>query len=115
MPPASAKPCSTNSRCSHVTANDRRCRLGALRNGSHLCLRHSSLMAAASQPPPNDSEDLSSELLPGLSKFNSAININQFLARLLALVTQGRISPRRASVLGYITNQLLQSHPRHRP
>jgi hypothetical protein len=34
----------------------------------------------------------------------------QFLARPLALVTKGRTSPRRASVLAYIINKLLHSH-----
>jgi len=43
-------------------------------------------------------------------EFAAGADIRQFLARLLVLVTKGRISPRRASVLGYITNQLLHSH-----
>jgi len=47
--------------------------------------------------------NLSSELLPELSEFNSAVDINQFLARLLVLVAKGRVSPRRASVLAYVT------------
>ena len=38
---------------------------------------------------PNNSLDLSAELLPQLSEFNSAVDINQFLARLLVLVTKG--------------------------
>jgi len=57
-----------------------------------------------------DSEDLSTELLPQLSEFESAADVKQFLARLLVLVTKGRVTPRRASVLAYITNQLLHSH-----
>jgi hypothetical protein len=61
-------------------------------------------------PVNNDAEDLSADLLPELSEFSAGIDIRQFLARLLTLVTQGRISPRRASVLAYITNQLLHSH-----
>ena len=55
-------------------------------------------------------EDLSADLLPELSEFSASTDIRQFLARLLILVTKGRISPRRASVLAYITNQLLHSH-----
>ena len=107
----SAKPSSINhSRCRHFTANGARCRLPVLDTTSHLCFRHSSLGAAASQLSPNDSEDLSADLLPELSEFSSGDDIRKFLARLLVLVTKGRISPRRASVLGYITNQLLHSH-----
>jgi hypothetical protein len=62
----------------------------------------------------NDAEDLSADLLPQLSEFSPSIDLRQFLARLLTLVTKGRVSPRRASVLAYITNQLLHSHPRSR-
>jgi hypothetical protein len=58
----------------------------------------------------NDSEDLSAELLPELSQFSSGVDINKFLARLLILITKGRVSPRRASVMAYVTNQLLHSH-----
>jgi hypothetical protein len=108
---ASAKPSSTNHlRCRHFTADGRRCRLGVLDTRTNLCFRHASLMAAVSQPPHNDSEDLSADLLPELSEFTSGTDIRQFLACLLTLVTKGRISPRRASVLAYITNQLLHSH-----
>jgi len=123
------KPCSTNTasvtqsnatdtaqpkpddsaRCRHFTADGRRCRLAVLDHRSHLCFRHSALLAA-SQPPQNDSEDLSAELLLELSQFSSGVDINKFLARLLILITRGRISPRRASVMAYVTNQLLHSH-----
>ena len=95
-------------RCRHFTADGRRCRLAVLDPRSHLCFRHSALLAAPQ--PQNDSEDLSAELLPELSQFNSGIDINKFLARLLILITKGRISPRRASVMAYVTNQLLHSH-----
>src|SRR5712692_763994 len=97
-------------RCRHFTADGTRCRLPILDSRSHLCFRHSSLSAAVAQTPQNDSEDLSPDLLPELSEFDSAVDINKFLAKLLVLVTKGRISPRRASVLAYITNQLLHSH-----
>src|ERR1700694_3735983 len=57
---ASAKPSSTNHpRCRHFTADGRRCRLGVLDIRTNLCFRHSSLISAVSQPPHNDSEDLS--------------------------------------------------------
>jgi hypothetical protein len=72
---------------------------------SGFCFRH-----AKPQPASSDSDDLSAELLPELSEFSSGADICQFLARLLIQVTKGRVSPRRASVLAYITNQLLHSH-----
>ena len=94
-----------SSRCRHFTLNGRQCQLRALDTRSGLCFRHASLHNTQS-----DSEDLSADLLGQLSDFKCAPDINQFLARLLILVTQGRITPRRASVLAYITNQLLHSH-----
>jgi len=95
-------------RCRHFTADGRRCRLAVLDTRSHLCFRHSALLAAPQ--PQNDSEDLSAELLPELSQFDSSVDMNKFLARLLILITKGRVSPRRASVMAYVTNQLLHSH-----
>src|SRR6266852_8377409 len=87
-------------RCQHLFPNGKRCRKFA--SGSHLglCFQHlteSAAIGSGLQQPPNDSLDLSAELLPQLSEFNSAIDINQFLARLLVLVTKGRVSPRRSS------------------
>jgi hypothetical protein len=126
MTPATAEPSSTNqprftqnevkgatekptkARCRHLTADGTRCRLPILDARSHLCFRHSAL--AAAPQPHNDAEDLSADLLPELSEFSSGTDILKFLARLLVLVTKGRVSPRRASVLAYITNQLLHSH-----
>jgi hypothetical protein len=100
-------------RCQYLFPNGKRCRKFA--SGSHLglCLHHlteSAAIGAGLQQPPNDSLDLSAELLPELSEFKCGVDINKFLARLLKLVTKGVISPRRASVLAYITNQLLHSH-----
>jgi hypothetical protein len=104
---------SKEGRCQHLFPNGKRCRKFA--SGSHLglCLHHlteSAVVGAGLQQPSNDSLDLSGELLPELSEFDSAVDINKFLAKLLVLVTKGRVSPRRASVLAYITNQLLHSH-----
>src|ERR1700730_14783557 len=99
------------SRCLCRFANGKRCRL----TGSHphfgLCPHHFSLTKpTTSLELYNNAEDLSADLLPQLSELSPSIDLRQFLARLLTLVTKGRVSPRRASVLAYITNQLLHSH-----
>jgi hypothetical protein len=104
---------SNGSRCRHFTVNGRQCRLRVLDTRSGLCFRHLALSeanGAGTQRTHSDSEDLSPELLPQLSEFESAADVKEFLARLLLLVTKGRVTPRRASVLAYITNQLLHSH-----
>lgn len=102
------KPQTANSaflRCTHRTPGGQQCRLRVLDTQSGFCFRH-----ARPRPVQSDADDLSAELLGELSAFECASEINQFLAKLLVLVTKGRVSPRRASVLAYITNQLLHSH-----
>jgi hypothetical protein len=101
-----------SSRCPYFYPNGKRCSLPGLPAHSGFCRRHSTANAPSLVPVPvnNDSEDLSADLLPELSEFSSGIDIRKTLARLFTLVAKGRISPRRASVLAYITNQLLHSH-----
>src|SRR5437660_4697712 len=75
-------------RCQYRFANNKRCRLPGSKTHLGFCPHHFNLNnQRASQQSFNDSEDLSSELLPELSRLNPAVNMKQFLARLLALVT----------------------------
>jgi hypothetical protein len=100
-------------RCQHLFPNGKRCRKFATASRFGLCRDHydaSAALGAGLQQDQSDFTDLSADLLPELSEFSSGTDIRQFLARLLVLVTKGRVSPRRASVLAYITNQLLHSH-----
>jgi len=101
-----------SSRCPYHYPNRKRCRRPGSPAYFGFCPGHAKASAPGtfSFHSQNDSEDLSPDLLPELSEFNSAVDISQFLNRLLVLVTKGRISPRRAAVLAYITNQLLHSH-----
>jgi hypothetical protein len=101
-----------SSRCQHRYENGTRCRTPGLPSQSGLCIRHFNLKVASGLPlvpEPSDFEDLSADLLPELSDFDAALRVNQFLSRLLVLVTKGRVTPRRAAVMAYITNQLLHS------
>jgi hypothetical protein len=100
-------------RCQHRFANGKRCRNSASQSHFGLCLHHftvSAAMGASQQLSQNDSTDFSAELIGELTDFESAVAINKFLTNLLTLVSKGRISPRRAAVLAYITNQLLHTH-----
>jgi hypothetical protein len=102
-----------SARCQHRFANGKRCRNSASQSHFGLCLHHftvSAAVGASRQQSQTDSLDLSAELIGELSDFESAVAINKFLTNLLVQVTKGRISPRRAAVLAYITNQLLHSH-----
>src|SRR5262250_1839738 len=98
------KPASSNA-CRHRTPTGRRCRLPAL-DYSGLCFRHAAVRDAYS-----DSIDLSSAFGDKLSQFNSAVEIHDFLAQLTALLVQGRISCRRASVLAFNSQLLLRTLP----
>ena len=110
LPESASIPFNDSTRCLYRFANGKRCRLTGSPPHFGLCPHHFNLTKpTASLELYNDAEDLSVDLLPQPSP---AIDLRQFLARLLILVTKGRISPRRASVLAYITNQLLHSHPR---
>ena len=116
LPESVGIPSNDSARCLYRFANGKRCRLTGSQPHFGLCPHHFSLTKpTASLRLYNDAEDLSADLLPQLSGLSPAIDLRQFLARLLTLVTRGRISPRRASVLAYIANQLLNTRPRSRP
>jgi hypothetical protein len=59
-----------------------------------LCFRHVALRNAQS-----DSADLRSAFGDKPSEFNTCVEVRDFIAKLTALLVQGRISCRRASVL----------------
>jgi hypothetical protein len=96
------KTVSKSPRCRYRTQSGRLCRLTATTD-SKFCSRHASL-----NEHPTDF-DLEGELTAGLEKFDSPGAINDFLTRLARLLAQDRISPRRAAVLAYISNQILRS------
>jgi len=95
-----------SARCNHRFPNGMRCRL--LGFGSQaFCPKHTQVAT----PPPPDPIEIASTLTVNLDDFTSAAQINDFLARLLLLLAQDKISTRRAAVLAYITNQLLRTLP----
>jgi len=113
MDTQAAAPMNDPARCQHRFANGKRCRNSASQSHFGLCLNHFTLSAAvgaSQQLSHNDSTDFSAELIGDLTDFESAVAINKFLTNLLTLVSKGRITPRRAAVLAYITNQLLHTH-----
>ncbi len=103
-----AKPSFINNsaRCTYRFANGKRCRLSGSNIDSAFCPSHASLPENQREPA-----DTAAFLTTDLKEFRSAIPINDFLARLLLLLAENKISPRRAAVLAYITNQLLRTLP----
>jgi hypothetical protein len=108
MTQSASKPSFINNpaRCIFLYPNGRRCRLYATNINPHFCSAHTPL--PANQPNP---AEIASTLTANLDDFTSAAQINDFLARLLLLLAQDKISTRRAAVLTYITNQLLRTLP----
>ena len=95
-----------SSRCQHRTASKRRCRLRVVDAHSGLCFRHAQLRLQHLEVP-----DLSSDLVGNLTDFKSAADINQVLSKLLILLSQNRVGPRRAAVIAYVTSLLLRTLP----
>jgi hypothetical protein len=91
-------------RCQHRTPTGRQC-CSLSHAGSTLCLRH------AATPQQDTPADFSATLLRDARRFQSAQGINCSLRELYTLLGQDRISPRRASVLAYISSLLLHTLP----
>jgi hypothetical protein len=96
--PAKSSRINDASRCTQLFSNGKRCRLFA-KPDSTLCPKHAGTEAG----------ELAATLTSGLDEFTSAAPINQFLSRLLLLLAQDRISPRRGAVMAYTANLLLRS------
>ena len=98
-----AKPSRINAatRCTHLFSNGKRCRF-LVQLGSGFCSRHA-------HTPGDSAASLSADLTAGLTDFTSAQPINRFLSRLLLLLAEDRISPRRGAVMAYTANLLLRS------
>ena len=94
----------TSERCQYRTATGRQCCLPIVDPNSSFCARH-----ASSQP--NESENFLAPLTARACRFQNAAGINYSLSALYALLAQGRISPRRASTLAYISSLLLRTLP----
>jgi hypothetical protein len=102
MTPKSPSSDFTTERCQYRTATGRQCCSMVADPEGSFCARH-----AASEP--GDSEDFSAALTERACRFQNAQGINHSLGALYTLAAQGRISPRRASVLAYISSLLLRS------
>jgi hypothetical protein len=105
QPSANSSFINNSARCTHRFANGKRCRLSSNLH-SVFCSMHAKLPENQLEPAKT-----AASLTADLKEFRFAIPINDFLARLLLLLAQQKISPRRAAVLAYITNQLLRTLP----
>jgi hypothetical protein len=95
-----------SSRCQHRTPAGRRCRSAVSHSSSSLC--HTHFRPLEKQ---REAEELARNLVGELTTFQSAFDINEVLSKLFILLSQDRISARRAAVLAYIGNLLLRTLP----
>ncbi len=100
------KPLTDPTRCQHSFPSGRRCRMPVSDLHTGLCAEH------VRQQFIREEADLCSALVGELRKFETAGEVNDVLSHLLILVSQDRVSPRRAAVMAYICNLLLRSVPK---
>ena len=107
LPPVPARLQATREdRCQHRFGNGTRCRMPVPNEESLFCINHAQLPEHENAPV-----NLSASLTAGLTDFKSAVTISEFLARLLRLQAEDRISPRRAAVMAYTANLILRTLP----
>jgi len=94
------------SRCAFRYANRRRCRLPITTLSAPFCPQHSVF-----HPDDPDSINLAPALLGSLTELTSAVHMQTTLSKLFVLLAQNRISNKKAAVLTYIIQQLLQTLP----
>ncbi len=93
-------------RCTHRTANGRRCQMPFAPNHTSLCAQH-----ALQELQLHDSKLITEEILGPLDDFRSAYAVNRALGKLFTLTSENRIPVRSAVALAYIGQLLLQSLP----
>jgi hypothetical protein len=100
---ANPSPSISSAHCQHRTAAGRQCRSLAS-DSSGLCPYHEASLD-------QDNTDFLAVLTQKSWSFQNAQGVNYSLGALYSLLAQGRISPRRASALAYISSLLLRTLP----
>jgi hypothetical protein len=103
MPAKSSSTPSNAARCQHRTAAGRQCRSLTDDSSSGLCPHHA--------VPVSVKINFRDELTHEAFEFQRSQGVNNSLGVLYKLLAEGSISPRRASVLAYISSLLLRTLP----
>ena len=104
--PVARRARNSNAQCCHHTATGRRCRSTRSSSDSCLCPRHRAIEQKLLSAEP---DDLTPEFTDLEDSLQTVDGIHTSLSELYILVVQDRISPRRASVLAYVSSLLLRS------
>ena len=89
-------------RCAYSSSHGHRCRMPAVPD-SRFCLSHARLAQL-------DASDLATELTSVAGSLESPEEVHGLLAKVALAVVAGRMSARKAAVLGYLGQMLLRSH-----
>ncbi len=90
--------------CRFVSAHNHRCRMLRAWNHDALCAHHA-------RQQQQQTEDFADGLLAGIEDFRSASAVNHALGKVFELTARDRISPRKAALLAYLGQLLLNSLP----
>ncbi len=90
--------------CRFVSTHNHRCRMLRAWNHKSLCAHHARLQQ-------RETEDLADDLLVGVEDFRSAASVNHILGKVFELTARDRIKPRKAALLAYLGQLLLNSLP----
>jgi hypothetical protein len=93
-------------RCQHTTADARRCRMPRVNAHVNFCGTH---LLAQQRRLRADPARRAQDALDGITDLRSATAVNHVLGNLTALLTDGRIDDRKAVILAYLCQLLLQS------
>ena len=93
-------------RCTQTTSDGRRCRMPRVNSHVTLCGTH---LEAQQRRLRREPARHAHDLLDGVSDLRSATSVNHVLGNLTALLTDNRIDYRKAAVLAYLCQLLLQS------
>jgi len=111
---ANSNSSNNSSCCQHRSQTGRQCRHASISVYPGFCSRHRPANTFPLQPQ-DDTANLVPYLAPhltdNLTDFQSAVDLNGFLSKLMLLLAQNRVSARRAAVLGYLCNLVLRTLP----
>ncbi|HEY2458575.1 MAG TPA: hypothetical protein VGI13_14830 [Candidatus Acidoferrum sp.] len=93
-------------RCAHLSPSGRRCSQPVCSSDPNYCFVHIPKPA----PEPAADQALAAELAAAAGNLDSPEDVNRVLCKVFLAVTQDRITPRKASVLGYLGQMILRSH-----
>ena len=101
LPQSSSTDAKGANRCTFRFPNGSRCRLSVLDTSARLCFGHAKLQL--------EQRDMADLLGGQPAEFKTPEQINDLLSKVVLLLAQSRISPRRAAVITYACSLLLRS------